>query len=69
MRAGYVRYVPLREVELRDLAVIALREACEQSRLANALQLRATLAQSSAILRELDDLHALALGIQVREIA
>lgn len=65
----FQRFVPAREVELRDLAVNALRDAVEHSRLNNTLQLRATLAQSRCIIEELDDLHALAMGIVVTEHA
>ena len=63
------RFVPAREVELRDLAVIALRDAILQQHLGNAMQLRATLARSRCIIAELDALHAIALGMDVREIA
>ena len=66
---GGRRYVPAREVEIRDECVTALRLAIEHSQLGKPISLRAHLRQSSLLVRELDELHALALGIVVREIA
>ena len=64
----YKRFVPAREVELRDLCVQALRDAIEHSHAHRPSQLKASLAQSRCLIRELDELHALALGIAVVEL-
>lgn len=56
----------LREVTIRDELVKLAREAGEHLAMQRPLMLRNVVLQQAALIEELDELHAFALGIEVR---